>query len=152
MTVSPTSGWLDYPSHLAPSGPARTRTSVCSNSRALLPLGAAMLGVMRRRRKLTSTRPSMACALPRSDLQDRKSTRLNSSHPSISYAVFCLKKKNTGQAAQRAQPGLVGAQFGAREQLAVSQQVGDLLELADIDHVQDLVVAVVQIVSAPLHG
>src|SRR6202041_2365419 len=27
--------------------------------------------------------------------QDRKSTRLNSSHMSISYAVFCLKKKNT---------------------------------------------------------
>src|SRR5690348_18209225 len=27
-------------------------------------------------------------------LPDRKSTRLNSSHPSISYAVFCLKKKN----------------------------------------------------------
>src|SRR5699024_12383544 len=26
---------------------------------------------------------------------DRKSTRLNSSHVSISYAVFCLKKKNT---------------------------------------------------------
>src|SRR5699024_11545649 len=26
-------------------------------------------------------------------LQDRKSTRLNSSHVSISYAVFCLKKK-----------------------------------------------------------
>src|SRR5690348_17371650 len=25
--------------------------------------------------------------------QDRKSTRLNSSHPSISYAVFCLKKR-----------------------------------------------------------
>src|SRR5690348_17662245 len=25
--------------------------------------------------------------------QDRKSTRLNSSHPSISYAFFCLKKK-----------------------------------------------------------
>src|SRR2546430_11673870 len=29
-------------------------------------------------------------ALPR----DRKSTRLNSSHSQISYAVFCLKKKN----------------------------------------------------------
>src|SRR5690348_17679755 len=28
---------------------------------------------------------------------DRKSTRLNSSHPSISYAVFCLKKKKTIQ-------------------------------------------------------
>src|SRR5690348_17403357 len=30
---------------------------------------------------------------PAPDGQDRKSTRLNSSHPSISYAVFCLKKK-----------------------------------------------------------
>src|SRR5258708_14386662 len=28
---------------------------------------------------------------------DRKSTRLNSSHQIISYAVFCLKKKNTGR-------------------------------------------------------
>src|SRR3712207_8186581 len=28
-------------------------------------------------------------------LQDRKSTRLNSSHANISYAVFCLKKKKT---------------------------------------------------------
>src|SRR5688572_32598801 len=28
-------------------------------------------------------------------LQDRKSTRLNSSHSQISYAVFCLKKKKT---------------------------------------------------------
>src|SRR5256885_3501586 len=30
-----------------------------------------------------------------SEQQDRKSTRLNSSHLVISYAVFCLKKKNT---------------------------------------------------------
>src|SRR5207245_7757404 len=29
------------------------------------------------------------------DARDRKSTRLNSSHGSISYAVFCLKKKKT---------------------------------------------------------
>src|SRR3712207_8484172 len=28
---------------------------------------------------------------------DRKSTRLNSSHANISYAVFCLKKKNNSQ-------------------------------------------------------
>src|SRR3712207_8104224 len=28
------------------------------------------------------------------ELLDRKSTRLNSSHANISYAVFCLKKKN----------------------------------------------------------
>src|SRR5438876_5059948 len=32
-------------------------------------------------------------SLPQEFEKDRKSTRLNSSHPSISYAVFCLKKK-----------------------------------------------------------
>src|SRR5436309_8887040 len=32
--------------------------------------------------------------LPRAKARDRKSTRLNSSHVKISYAVFCLKKKN----------------------------------------------------------
>src|SRR6266540_4608124 len=31
---------------------------------------------------------------PRPRSRDRKSTRLNSSHNTISYAVFCLKKKN----------------------------------------------------------
>src|SRR2546430_4650572 len=30
---------------------------------------------------------------PRASCSDRKSTRLNSSHSQISYAVFCLKKK-----------------------------------------------------------
>src|SRR5690625_6463448 len=30
----------------------------------------------------------------KSNITDRKSTRLNSSHVAISYAVFCLKKKN----------------------------------------------------------
>src|SRR5437899_6478905 len=33
--------------------------------------------------------------------QDRKSTRLNSSHLGISYAVFCLKKKNTSEVSQQ---------------------------------------------------
>src|SRR2546430_10186636 len=32
---------------------------------------------------------------PHGDHTDRKSTRLNSSHSQISYAVFCLKKKKT---------------------------------------------------------
>src|SRR2546430_7897040 len=35
-----------------------------------------------------------AHALDAQPHQDRKSTRLNSSHSQISYAVFCLKKKN----------------------------------------------------------
>src|SRR5215470_16734675 len=34
------------------------------------------------------------CARSHAVRRDRKSTRLNSSHGSISYAVFCLKKKN----------------------------------------------------------
>src|SRR3712207_7617069 len=33
--------------------------------------------------------------LRRRPVEDRKSTRLNSSHANISYAVFCLKKKKT---------------------------------------------------------
>src|SRR2546422_2821998 len=47
-----------------------------------------------------TTRGAAVISLPRSqvemtdwDLADRKSTRLNSSHGYISYAVFCLKKK-----------------------------------------------------------
>src|SRR2546430_7422509 len=41
----------------------------------------------------TSTLPADNC-LAAAIVQDRKSTRLNSSHSQISYAVFCLKKKN----------------------------------------------------------
>src|SRR5438309_3510108 len=36
---------------------------------------------------------------------DRKSTRLNSSHSSISYAVFCLKKKKKGGRQRSARSG-----------------------------------------------
>src|SRR5207302_3410613 len=49
------------------------------------------------RRKLGKTKQAMARELHTSrsqlDRLDRKSTRLNSSHVKISYAVFCLKKK-----------------------------------------------------------
>src|SRR5258707_10374931 len=42
----------------------------------------------------TDLRAIMAAIKINSDLErDRKSTRLNSSHANISYAVFCLKKK-----------------------------------------------------------
>src|SRR6266513_2598000 len=41
----------------------------------------------------TGGRPCRRCSRSRR-CRDRKSTRLNSSHVSISYAVFCLKKKN----------------------------------------------------------
>src|SRR2546430_13465511 len=42
--------------------------------------------------------------------EDRKSTRLNSSHSQISYAVFCLKKKNgTNLRSETAKPGATPA-------------------------------------------
>src|SRR5258707_9835072 len=46
------------------------------------------------------------------DRQDRKSTRLNSSHANISYAVFCLKKKKQ----QAVSPPGVSEPTGQRKQ------------------------------------
>src|SRR5437773_6306664 len=43
----------------------------------------------------TSRRPASPPPRARAPRRDRKSTRLNSSHITISYAVFCLKKKKT---------------------------------------------------------
>src|SRR3712207_8775705 len=45
-----------------------------------------------------------AVAGPDELAEDRKSTRLNSSHANISYAVFCLKKKTQRSTAQTTQP------------------------------------------------
>src|SRR5690348_17542576 len=57
--------------------------------------------------------PRLSASLPRGTNGDRKSTRLNSSHPSISYAVFCLKKKTHARAAadvsSQLPPGLLPA-------------------------------------------
>src|SRR5260221_10611464 len=60
-----------------------------------------------RRRHLEARRPCQSVQWPRphrlattrkhSTGRDRKSTRLNSSHTVISYAVFCLKKKKQGK-------------------------------------------------------
>src|SRR6266487_1480960 len=46
-------------------------------------------------------RASVPLSRPGTGGRDRKSTRLNSSHPSISYAVFCLKKKKEPHALGR---------------------------------------------------
>src|SRR5437868_7981061 len=60
-------------------------TTLFRSSRAHPPASA-------RRRASFLRSPSHAGREPRGS-RDRKSTRLNSSHVSISYAVFCLKKK-----------------------------------------------------------
>src|SRR2546430_9584177 len=62
-----------------------------------LPICSRQDGRERSRRRRASTAAVPAADLPeRGDgalARDRKSTRLNSSHSQISYAVFCLKKK-----------------------------------------------------------
>src|SRR2546430_12429995 len=65
--------------------------------------------------------PRCASSLPsesRGDesLRDRKSTRLNSSHSQISYAVFCLKKKNNLDPDQSARLHTRRSQPGCLEQ------------------------------------
>src|SRR2546426_6192966 len=55
-------------------------------------LGSAVVGIVAAPRVLIPYRHTEYLMIP---TKDRKSTRLNSSHLVISYAVFCLKKKNT---------------------------------------------------------
>src|SRR2546430_10784675 len=60
-----------------------------------------------RREGLARLSGEVAAARSRVTAGDRKSTRLNSSHSQISYAVFCLKKKKKSCTAPRArQPRL----------------------------------------------
>src|SRR2546430_12621770 len=52
-------------------------------------------GVRRTDRRMRNIWRNKEClSLTHEMVEDRKSTRLNSSHSQISYAVFCLKKKN----------------------------------------------------------
>src|SRR5258708_27687965 len=58
------------------------------------------------------------------DEGDRKSTRLNSSHQIISYAVFCLQQKNIqGAIARRARPRFDEAQPHRRHVSAVKRRL-----------------------------
>src|SRR2546422_5998572 len=56
-------------------------------------LGARFLGARRRLLRLEGFLPRLGRIVGDVPATDRKSTRLNSSHGYISYAVFCLKKK-----------------------------------------------------------
>src|SRR5689334_24088214 len=57
---------------------------------------AAFLSLNRNKRDIALDLANPAAReVARELISDRKSTRLNSSHSSISYAVFCLKKKNS---------------------------------------------------------
>src|SRR3954467_3601767 len=68
------------------------------------------------------------CALP-----DRKSTRLNSSHTIISYAVFCLKQKTVELLAHRAaaQPAGIAGMAGVTLRVELVPRDLDLLRVDD---------------------
>src|SRR5258708_12915825 len=59
-----------------------------------LPISMLRSREQTRSRPLPAPRRNAADSAPPHGSSDRKSTRLNSSHQIISYAVFCLKKKN----------------------------------------------------------
>src|SRR2546427_9174984 len=63
---------------------------------SLRPALQAITAFLTSHRKMAACWPRDSCQFRSrsSKTQDRKSTRLNSSHSQISYAVFCLKKKN----------------------------------------------------------
>src|SRR5437588_9755359 len=68
-------------------GAAKLLSCRCKEESAALPMSTSQLE--------SEPHPltGQPVGLPVDDRQDRKSTRLNSSHTVISYAVFCLKKK-----------------------------------------------------------
>src|SRR5438067_10636583 len=84
-------------SNQTPSGPGHQRGSPSRGaSTARISPDAAVFGARLQRRYLEEKAASGAAASSAAAngvARDRKSTRLNSSHVSISYAVFCLKKK-----------------------------------------------------------
>src|SRR2546429_3794667 len=63
--------------------------------------GPALSHTSRTQRRLCSRLPHVRSVLGSPSAQDRKSTRLNSSHGYISYAVFCLKKKNASASSRK---------------------------------------------------
>src|SRR5690606_41455953 len=61
----------------------------------ILPLGQVVDEYTKLELRSLSSIPLRLSRSEEQDLLDRKSTRLNSSHVKISYAVFCLKKKKS---------------------------------------------------------
>src|SRR5438105_9129415 len=87
---------------------ARTAWKAINRPSAMPTKASAMLSVSIWRAKRHGEAPSAvrtansrARAEARANKRDRKSTRLNSSHEWISYAVFCLKKKKQQVAKQK---------------------------------------------------
>src|SRR5438876_5434232 len=90
---TPTARFYPLPLHdalpILDSRPAPDRRPAPDSRPALMAVVPVALAVLMTARATGTT----AISAGLESGADRKSTRLNSSHPSISYAVFCLKKK-----------------------------------------------------------
>src|SRR3989442_8617586 len=82
-----------------------------------LPISLAACNALEMPKSVSITRPSWSNMMLTDFGIDRKSTRLNSSHVRISYAVFCLKKK-TDPSRQDTRGQAAGRRSGASTQLA----------------------------------
>src|SRR3712207_8721678 len=71
------------------------RSALLEHPLELVSLGQPLQHAQRATGRRAPGGPQREEDLLRIHLRDRKSTRLNSSHANISYAVFCLKKKKT---------------------------------------------------------
>src|SRR2546429_4678261 len=92
--AAPNTRWLDRCVVLDDKGFIKTGPELSQDD-----LSAAGWPLARPPYLLETSRPGVFAV---GDVRDRKSTRLNSSHGYISYAVFCLKKKNKTE--HRTQP------------------------------------------------
>src|SRR5207249_12295201 len=88
-TLFPYTTLFRSPTHPVPHPRRRPGSRACATRSARSDRGSAALG----RHSALRRPPAPPARPPRPSPRDRKSTRLNSSHVSISYAVFCLKKK-----------------------------------------------------------
>src|SRR5436309_11538327 len=80
----------DHLNHCASSVRTSRRTLLSTRTSRPSVVGSSATG---QGHDLVSAHPDRSAAAHALDQTDRKSTRLNSSHVKISYAVFCLKKK-----------------------------------------------------------
>src|SRR5437879_13313417 len=82
---------------LTPSAPSFIYTLSLHDALPISHLAAAILGSPDPDHSLSAGRARCGACRGLAGVADRKSTRLNSSHRCISYAVFCLKKKKKNE-------------------------------------------------------
>src|SRR5699024_12554575 len=100
-TISPSHSPHPFSSSMTPRPPTSTLFPYTTLFRSAVQCDCPHVQQQRRgppthsapRSRMAPSCERLLCAVHRAVPIDRKSTRLNSSHVSISYAVFCLKKK-----------------------------------------------------------